>query len=393
MKSRFWESNGNRTHTFRRSFIALFLTIPLAACGGGGGSAPSLTSPLSNTTPQTPPTTSSMGTAQVSITIPTTAAQSTTRSEQYVSTATNSLTMSSNGGAPAVISLSTYPGCTTSASGRTCVIQMSLPTGAASFTIRTYASADGTGSALSIGSGTTTVLANANNPINLKLDAIVSSLNVALTLASLVGLQAASNAVFVSAYDAANAAIPLANNTLVDQNDAPVSIGLTDTDPSGATTIAPATLGSAPEMVTYTGATIPSSVTIAAVAKNSSNAIIASAAVPLAFSSASGVPITTSTSPSASPPGVVLANLTSLAFTAIGTAAAQSFVVSESNYGGTFTASASGGDPTVVSIGVSGNSITVTPNQPGSTNVVVTGGNGNFVSIPVSTTSTSITIQ
>jgi hypothetical protein len=211
--------------------------------------------------------------------------------------------------------------------------------------------------------------------------------------------------VTVSAFDAANVPIALASAPLADQSGSPVTIGLADSDTSGATSVSPAILGKAAEVVSYTGTTIPSAATITAVARNAANTTIASASAQLSFTTPAPsaaptlaptpvpTPAPTATPTPAPTPGIVTANPTSLTFTAAGAAAAQSFSVSESNYAGTFSAAASGGDPTTVSISISGNSVTVTPNHAGTTTIVVTGGNGNTVSVPVGITTTSITVQ
>jgi hypothetical protein len=291
------------------------------------------------------------------------------------------------------------------------MISSPFPVGADSFTIKAFASSDGSGPALSFGSGNATIIANTNNTLSLTLSAVVNSLQVTLTPSTLPGLHAATSTVTVSAFDAANVPIALASAPLADQSGSPVTISLADSDTSGATSVSPAILGKAVEVVSYTGATIPSAATITAVAKNAASTTIASASAQLSFTTPAPTatptvaptpvptPVPTPTlkpTPTPTPvptPGIVIANPTSLTFTAAGAAAAQSFSVSESNYAGTFSAVASGGDPTAVSISVSGNSVTVTPNHAGTTNIIVAGGNGNTVSVPVGITTTSITIQ
>jgi pyruvate/2-oxoacid:ferredoxin oxidoreductase beta subunit len=91
--------------------------------------------------------------------------------------------------------------------------------------------------------------------------------------------------------------------------------------------------------------------------------------------------------------GAVVANPTSLQFVATGDPAAQTFSISQRNYTGPFTAAASGNDPAAISISVSDNTVTVTPNKVGKAKVVVTGGDGKTASVSVGITSTSVDIH
>jgi pyruvate/2-oxoacid:ferredoxin oxidoreductase beta subunit len=91
--------------------------------------------------------------------------------------------------------------------------------------------------------------------------------------------------------------------------------------------------------------------------------------------------------------GAVVANPTSLQFVATGEAAAQTFSVSQKNYTGTFSAATSGNDPAAISISVSGDTVTVTPEKAGKAKVVVTGGDGKTVSVSVGVTNTSVDIH
>jgi hypothetical protein len=378
--------------------MALGAVVILTACGGGGGSGSSSTSSavFSIPTATSAPTIAPQGNAVVSITIPTATTQSSRRSPRYVSTATNSMTVVANGGSTTVIALtSSSPGCTAVSGGRNCTVQLSLPVGSnVPLTVRTFASTDGTGNALSIADVSATIVANQNNAIDLTLNPVVKS--IAMTIASpfTTGIAGSAN-VTVNVLDAASQIIVVGPNNLVDQNDSPVTVGLSDSDASGVTRMNASVLGAAAVSVAYSGGTPPAAASLSAVARNAANATVASTTVPIAFSTTPAPTPTPSSTATASPSPIptVAANPASLSFLNTGGSFAQSISVTQSGYAGPFTATTSGGATSAVSTSVSGNIITVTPQQPGTTNVIVTGGYGQSIAVPVSVTSTSVSVQ
>jgi len=233
----------------------------------GSGSAPAGPIPSSTQSAQ----------AQVTIAIPappTTSAH--VRHVRYVSSATNSLTFDVVGGSTQVVPLtSTSPGCTTApGGGRSCAISVSAPVGpSVSFIVSTYASVDGTGPTLSTAHFTEAIVSNQVNAIALTLNAIVSSLTIALSTSNFTTGQATTSNVTVNALDASGKTIVIGSNNLVDANDNPVTITLSDSETS-ATHLSATTVGTAAITLTYNGAN-PSATTgsIAASAASSAGPI------------------------------------------------------------------------------------------------------------------------
>jgi hypothetical protein len=364
----------------KRTYTALAIAAALAGCGGTTTSAPSAQA--------TAPARTTAG-AQMTITIPAPLRPAGAhRGVRYVSSATNSLTVAA-GGNTAVVPLTTSsPGCATAQNGsRTCVVQLALPVGQnVAFTVSTFASADGSGPALSIAVATTTVVAAQANPIDLTLNAVVGSLQVNLSPAAFNPPgQASSATVNVNVLDPASQIIVVGANNLVDASDSPVTITLSDTDASGATQLSSTTLGTAPIMLSYNGGTPSPGAAVVATAKNAASVVVTSTSAPILLG-----PTPT---PSPTPVPAVSASPASLSFLNVGAAYAQTFAVSQNSYAGPFTATTSGGDPTVATTSVSGGTITVVPQHSGGTSVVVTGGFGKSVTVPVGVTVTPITIH
>jgi Glycosyl hydrolases family 16 len=269
---------------------ALFCAL-LAGCSGGGGSIGSAIpaqAPIVKST--SGPTTAG---ATLRITIPGAATSSARRKVRYISTSTNSLSFTPSGGTTTVISLAAgSPNCTTDASGaRSCAINVSAPTGPnVAFSISTYASADGTGTALSTARVSQAITPNQPNPIDVTLDAVVSALKVTLSVSAFTIGLTASSAVTVNVLDAAGKIIVVGPNNLVDANDSPVSVSLTDSE-ANTTQLSTATLGSTGSVsLAYNGATptVPSA-TISAQASSPANPSLATASTTISFS-APGLP-------------------------------------------------------------------------------------------------------
>jgi hypothetical protein len=264
-----------------------------AGCSGGGASSSALPqgSGSGTTTIVGAPTSSSTATAKLTITIPaksaSAAASAKRRLPQYISSATNSATFTVAGGSPIVIPLASgSPNCTTATSGAvTCAINVSVPSGpAVAFVFSTFASTNGTGTPLSTTSATQAIVANAANAINITLNAVVSTLQVSLSSSFTIGT-AATSTVNVNVLDAGGEIIAVGTNALVDANNNPVTITLSDSETT-ATKLSATTVSATPATVSYTGGT-PSttSATISAVATSSAG-IVASATTPMLFAGA-----------------------------------------------------------------------------------------------------------
>jgi len=393
----------------KRIWTVLGLAGILAGCGGGGGGSSAVV-PAGNgstaTPTQAPGTTGPMAQTRVTITIPALSSSSNKRQPRYVSSATNSLSIQTSAGTSVVDLGSGSPNCASGASGRNCTIQVALPSGNnIPFTAQTFASTDGTGSPLSIAVATTTIVANQTNTLNLTLNAIVNSVQVAIAPTSFTSGQAGTASVTTTVYDAANQIIVVGSNNLVDQNDSPVTVTLSDSDLSGVTSVSPTTVGASPSTVSYTGGAPPVGKSIAATARNASNAVIAAAQAALTFSAqptptptpaptATPTAVPTATpSPSSTPVPAIVANPNSLSFQNAGAAYAQTVSLSQGSYGGAFSAVTSGGNTSAVTLSISGHTLTVTPAQAGGTNIIVTGASGSTQTIPVGVTLTQLTIS
>jgi hypothetical protein len=109
-------------------------------------------------------------------------------------------------------------------------------------------------------------------------------------------------------------------------------------------------------------------------------------------------PPTATPSPAASPsaaPGAVLLSVPNLAFTATGTASAQTFAASQANGSGTFTASTaatgSGSCAGIATIApTTGSSFTVTPLAAGACTFTIAGGGGQSAALTIDVTSTTL---
>jgi hypothetical protein len=333
----------------------LLLIIPLlgslTACGGGGASATAPSS-AANVAPAATATIISAQTA-----------------------ATHSVRVIVENAAPTIVSLVGYTGCTTAADVRTCSIDVTVPTGPITLTLSTFASADGSGSALSIGTSTATIAPGVTNTITVGLHPILNSLALTLTPNMFTIGTPASSSVTLTALDAAGTIIP-AGSTIVDPANAPLTMVLTDADPSGATSMsAPDASGSA--TLSYNGELNVADISISAAAHSSSGASFIATSAPLGWRKPAIAPL--------------VASVASLTFISVGTA--QSFTVSQAHYSGAFTATVSGGDPSAVSIALSGSTIGVTPLHAGGTSIVITGGNSQTLSVPVNVTTSTLTFQ
>lgn len=246
----------------RLSFVALALLA--AGCSGGGtGSVPAA---LSNAPANGTASTAGTANAQVQITIPAPPSTASARRAQFVSPATQSLSFALAGGTPIVVALTAgSPGCTTTANVTTCTANVPLPIGAnQQFLVSTFASADGTGTALSVTKVTATIISGQANPITLTLGGIPKTVVLSAQATAIPTVAATSIPVTVTVKDASGNTI-VGDTPFSDANGNAVSIALANSDTSGATTISPATL-TAPgtASVAYDGYFQPTSTTITA---------------------------------------------------------------------------------------------------------------------------------
>jgi hypothetical protein len=205
----------------QRLVLLVAVCVSIAGCGGGGSSVPGA-QPAS-------PTSSTLQSVTVSIAIPSAAAASSVlRQPKYVSVNTQSASISVNGGTPVVTNLAAgSPNCTTSSGARTCSITLSAPVGTDTFAEVTYASANGTGTALSQNTTTATIVAGKANVVPLVLDGVVASVALTLSNPTPPAGTAATLGLTVNLIDASGA-------TIIGSDPFSNPVALTDSDPTDA---------------------------------------------------------------------------------------------------------------------------------------------------------------
>ena len=241
------------------AFCALAATAAfLAGCGGGAGtSTPSqaLPPPLATATPVAP---QGKATVVLSIVIPAASTSSAvTRRPRYVSPSTNSLSFAQNGSVTTVVALtSSSPDCTTGNGGvRTCTVNVNATAGQnQSFTVKTFASSNGTGTPLSVQTVVATIVPNTSNPLAFVLNGVVASLSAAFGVPSLPYGLAGNTTLTVNARDASGNII-IGPGNYAGPSGAALTITLTNADGSGATSLAHSSLTqpASADGFTYTG--------------------------------------------------------------------------------------------------------------------------------------------
>jgi hypothetical protein len=192
---------------FRSSLALAALAGLLSACGGGGGSSPIPSSGGGSGTPvqqQTAP-------AKMLIFIPPPSQQNTHFRPNYISAATQSMTVGlvvGNTTTSLVTANLTQssPNCTVPAGGGLqCATTVQAPFGIDTFAISTYSGLNGTGSVLSTGEVQATLTAGGTEPtVALSLNGVPSTVSVVLGQSELPVGNAGSTSVIVQAYDASN---------------------------------------------------------------------------------------------------------------------------------------------------------------------------------------------
>ncbi|HEV2740596.1 MAG TPA: hypothetical protein VGU66_18695 [Candidatus Elarobacter sp.] len=245
-------SSGVRLRGAVRAFApALAALALLCGCGGGGGGGAAVRVPPPVVTP-TPAT----GPASVDFTILVPRATSAFRRRPaYVSTLTQSVRLTVNGGTPVVANVTSgSPNCTDGASGRSCTVHAQAAAGAATIVVQLYGQPDGQGPILSQGTTSANLSAGTSNPISLTLNGVVARIVLALGTPAPPQGTAATIPLTVTAYDAAGAAI------VGDPFASPIT--LTDSDTSGATSISKTVIAAPSDAanltVSYSGAAIGS---------------------------------------------------------------------------------------------------------------------------------------
>jgi hypothetical protein len=188
------------TH-FRTPLVVAALLV-LSACGGGGGSAALPSTGGSQATQNTAP-------ANMVITIPPLSQQNKHFRPNYISAATQSMTVGLvSGGSTtplATVNLTTgSSNCTTpSGGGLQCTVTVNAPYGTDTFAVATYPQTNGAGTALSIGEVQVTITKGGTTPtVSLDLNGVPVAVALVLGQSELPVGNAGSTAVIVQATDA-----------------------------------------------------------------------------------------------------------------------------------------------------------------------------------------------
>jgi hypothetical protein len=194
---------------FRTPLAIAALAALLSACGGGGGSSPIPSSGGSGSSPAQPA--QKTGPANMTIYIPPPNQQNKHFRPNYISAATQSMTVGLVSGATttnlATVNLTTgSSNCSVpSGGGLQCTATVQAPFGTDTFSVSTYSATNGGGSLLSTGEVQATLTAGGTTPtVQLSLNGVPATVSLALGTATLPVGNAGSTAVIVQAYDASN---------------------------------------------------------------------------------------------------------------------------------------------------------------------------------------------
>ncbi len=284
MRLRFAGARADALRVTGISASATVLAAALAACAGGGTTSsgrPLPGFPSSTAAPTTAPVPASKTAVSIRVVIPAPpATASNKRRSKYVSPATNSLSFAQDGALTTVVSLAAgSPNCSTGTGGtRTCTVNANATAGQnQSFTVKTFASANASGTPLSLQTVVATILPGTTNPLNVTLDGVVASLRAAFAVPSLPYEAPGSTKLTVDALDAAGDTI-VGPGTYADAAGNAVKIALANGDATGSTALAQSTLAQpgAPVGFTYDGGPLATdTVTASAPGAGSARATIA----------------------------------------------------------------------------------------------------------------------
>ena len=230
-----------------RTLALVAIAALLTGCGGGGSTLGLPALPTGS--PATQPTQQKNQNVSVSfkIVVPTASGAAARRVPDYVSASTKSATIAVGSATATTVN------CTTTCSGT-----VSAPVGSETFAVNLYDAANGSGNLLSTGTVTQTIVANTANSVNLTFNGVVASLSIALS-ESVTSGTAATVGVAVDALDADGNTI-VGPGIYVDASGTPVTIALSDSDTSGATTLSQTSITQPTTGITlaYDGAAITS---------------------------------------------------------------------------------------------------------------------------------------
>lgn len=271
----------------RNWLVVLALAALLGGCAARHSVAPAIPQTVSSPS-------SELSSATVSITIPQgPQLNGAARRAEYISTATNSMSLGPQGEVPVVMPLTTTtPGCRTLSGARICTLRVSLPTGTYAMRVALYGTPDGTGPPLASVTTMQTITPYVTNTLDFTLNAVVALVNVlVLPDGSFTSGVPGTRTVNVGVFDAAGGVIVVGSDALVDKTGSPVTIVLTNTDTSGSTVVAPTAVGATASQLSYNGGPANGG-NVVATARDASGNVVASNQA--AFSVSSSRPICTS---------------------------------------------------------------------------------------------------
>ncbi len=324
-----------------KRLAGLVWALFLAGCGGGGSTPSIAQQPVPQPTQQRAQDVS----VAFSIVVPTARDASLRRVPDYVSTSTKSASISvapsgGSAGTPTVVN------CTTTCSGT-----VSAPVGGDTFAVKLYDATNAGGNPLSTGTVTKTIVANTANSVNVTFNGVVASLSVALGASGTAGTSA-TIPVTVNALDADGNTI-VGPGVYVNASGTPLTIALSDSDGSGATTLSTTSLTQPTSGVSlnYSGLAIePATIGVSATGVAANTTTFTPALQPIA--------VTTTDSQNPNFAGVDL-------YAASGAGSSGTFTVSEAGwtnapYNKTLTATPGSGCTNIGSVVQTGNSFTAT---------------------------------
>ncbi|HTU69106.1 MAG TPA: hypothetical protein VMF11_02205 [Candidatus Baltobacteraceae bacterium] len=207
-----------------RTLALVAIAALLAGCGGGGSTPSVITQPLAQATGQPSPKAPQDVSVSFAIVVPTASGAHARRVPNYVSASTKSATIAVGSATPTTVN------CTATCSGT-----VSAPVGSDTFAVNLYDATNGSGSLLSTGTLTQTIVANTANSVNVTFNGVVNSLAVAIANVVSPGT-AGSVGVTVNALDADGNTI-VGPGVYVNASGAPVTIALSNSDASGNSTL------------------------------------------------------------------------------------------------------------------------------------------------------------
>ena len=190
----------------------------------------------------------------------------------YVSPATNSVSFQIAPAAAQVVPLALGSASCPLANGYyTCSLTFNAPIGTGNMVVKTFASTDGSGPALSMNSVPVSIVAGQPNPIVVTLNGVVAALSLSLTPDSVSSGQASTLVATWGGVDASNNAI-VGPGSLVDNTGNPIAPTLTSSSSDFVVS------GSQPSWnIAYDGATSSTTLTLAATGFSSVTQTLASA--------------------------------------------------------------------------------------------------------------------